>query len=459
MSASAAEPEVIELLDSEDEQPEPPAAEVDDAVAGLMGLRSNKRRRDDNSSSGVKTEIVIDSDDEEDAAAAKPGPSGGSSSDDAGTISADFSQVLGADDDMSRIEIDLCDDDEEADSGSSSFAKQLNSLFAFDDDEDVQIVGETVRTPKRPRTHAAAAAGGAADAAIEIGDDSDQNGDAEEEDDEAIAARMQAEIDAREKAEAERHARGDDADERMAADLQAKLAREIAASQEDSSSGPSAGPTDILRAQRNQIRTWLQRNGTSLKVRDVWSNPASLPGGKLYERFASAYNAAKDQGIRLVFHGTQDQNIETICQNGLDPKYRGKNGQVLGAGEYFAENPQISIPYCAGGQRMLVFAVLMDKSGLTKRQSGIVVINKPANQLPMFVVSFEHDQLNHHLHSVAARMQAMGVPAHKIAQLARLLGPGSAAPRAPPSRGRAAAAPPPHAPPVRSKRGKGKARA
>ena len=195
---SAAEPEVIELLDSEDEQPEPPAAEVDDAVAGLMGLRSNKRRRDDNSSSGVKTEIVIDSDDGEDAAAAKPGPSGGgSSSDDA--ISADFSQVLGADDDMSRIEIDLCDDDEEADIGSSSFAKQLNSLFAFDDDEDVQIVGETVRTPKRPRTHAAAAAGGAADAAIEIGDDSDQNGDAEEEDDEAIAARMQAEIDAREK--------------------------------------------------------------------------------------------------------------------------------------------------------------------------------------------------------------------------------------------------------------------
>ena len=33
--------------------------------------------------------------------------------------------------------------------------------------------------------------------------------------------------------------------------------------------------------------------------------------------------------------------------------------QALGAGEYFAENPQISIPYCAGGKRMLVFAVLM----------------------------------------------------------------------------------------------------
>ena len=59
-------------------------------------------------------ETIVLSDDEEDAAAAKPGPSGGgSSSDDA--ISADFSQVLGADDDMSRIEIDLCDDDEEVD--------------------------------------------------------------------------------------------------------------------------------------------------------------------------------------------------------------------------------------------------------------------------------------------------------------------------------------------------------
>ena len=60
------------------------------------------------------------------------------------------------------------------------------------------------------------------------------------------------------------------------------------------------------------------------------------------------------------------------------------------AGEYFAENPQISIPYCAGGTKMFVFAVLMDKSGLTKRQSGIVVVNKVEHQLPMFIITFDN---------------------------------------------------------------------
>jgi hypothetical protein len=37
---------------------------------------------------------------------------------------------------------------------------------------------------------------------------------------------------------------------------------------------------------------------------------------------------------------------------------------------------------------MLVFALLMDRTGLTANNSGIVVINKPEHQLPLFVVTF-----------------------------------------------------------------------
>ena len=55
------------------------------------------------------------------------------------------------------------------------------------------------------------------------------------------------------------------------------------------------GPPDVLRAQRNKIRVWLQQNAAQLNVRDVWTNPASLPGGNLYTRFAAAHAAAPDK--------------------------------------------------------------------------------------------------------------------------------------------------------------------
>lgn len=38
---------------------------------------------------------------------------------------------------------------------------------------------------------------------------------------------------------------------------------------------------------------------------------------------------------------------------------------------------------------MLVFAVLMDSTGLTSRKQGIVVVHKKEHQLPLFVITFE----------------------------------------------------------------------
>jgi hypothetical protein len=188
--------------------------------------------------------------------------------------------------------------------------------------------------------------------------------------------------------------------------LQARLAREIA-------EGEAEGPYDLLQSQRAQIRTFLATNAVALKVQDVWSNPAAAPGGHLYTRFAAAHEATKDKAVRLVFHGTRDENIEDICQNGLDPSKRGKNGQAYGAGEYFADNPSVSIPYCAGGRRMLVFAVLMDKQGVTQhnRQNGILVINKPEHQLPMFVLTFQQAG------AAAGGNPFAGIPAHLLAAM------------------------------------------
>lgn len=441
--SGAADAEVIELSSDEDEKPEAPSP------------RSRKRARRAAppaaaapSGAQQQFDLTADSDEEDEESAhmdrGHTNAGAGSSSD-------------GGD---GYITIDLCEDEDE-EGGGAAFAKQLNMLF----DGDVQIVEERKRDRDGRRQQAKREFGDGSSNAIDLGSDDDDeyehaaaNGDDEDDEDAdaRLAARMQAAIDADARKEAERLAGANDQDAALAARLQARLARDIAASED------SDGPRDVLKAQRKQIQQWLQQNGKTLKVRDVWANPNAQPGGALYQRFAAAYDSASDHGVRLVFHGTREENIEAICQHGLDPKYRGKNGQALGQGEYFADNPSISIPYCAGGGRMLVFAVLMDRSGLTKHQQGIVVINRPEHQLPMFVLTFENPIAAAHANlpnfaggafssAAIARLTQMGMPAAQLQSLLARVG-GRAPPPPPPPRPRAP--PPPRAP-----RGKGKARA
>ena len=117
----------------------------------------------------------------------------------------------------------------------------------------------------------------------------------------------------------------------------------------------------------------------------IWSNPKSAPGQPLYERFVAAWQRAPNQQILLVFHGTPEENIAAICTDGLDPNRR--SGQALGPGEYFGEQMAISQGYCRGGRHMLIFAVLLDPSGITFRGNACIVINKAENQLPLAVVT------------------------------------------------------------------------
>ena len=109
---------------------------------------------------------------------------------------------------------------------------------------------------------------------------------------------------------------------------------------------------------------------------------------QLYNRFVESWQRVPDQTVKLCFHGTAEANIDAICRDGLDPKRR--SGQAYGPGEYFgaAGNATISIAYCKGGRKMLVFAVLVDKSGLTCDNGQIIVVNKPEYQLPLFVLTF-----------------------------------------------------------------------
>ena len=144
---------------------------------------------------------------------------------------------------------------------------------------------------------------------------------------------------------------------------------------------------DLLYEERRKLKTFLQSSAQGLPVADTWSNPASQPGGRLYERFVAAWAQVPCKLMRMVFHGTAEANVAAICRDGLDPNRR--SGQAMGPGEYFGEQASTSLTYCRGGRKMLVFLVLLDPSGVTATGSGVTVIHKPEFQLPIAVVTFE----------------------------------------------------------------------
>ena len=149
-----------------------------------------------------------------------------------------------------------------------------------------------------------------------------------------------------------------------------------------------SGLLDVLADQRKSIRSWLATNASGLHIVACDANPHSMPGKPLYNRFVESWQRVPDQTVKLCFHGTAEANIDAICRDGLDPARR--SGQAYGPGEYFgaAGNATISVAYCKGGRKMLVFAVLVDKSGLTLDNGQIIVVNKPEYQLPLFVLTF-----------------------------------------------------------------------
>jgi hypothetical protein len=66
---------------------------------------------------------------------------------------------------------------------------------------------------------------------------------------------------------------------------------------------------------------------------------------------------------------------------------------MIGAGEYFGRDFLTSLGYCRGGNAMLVFACLLEEGGLTfssgsAQQGGVLVINKPEHQIPLFAIEF-----------------------------------------------------------------------
>jgi len=161
------------------------------------------------------------------------------------------------------------------------------------------------------------------------------------------------------------------------------------------SSGTGEQQADLLYDQRRglEARCTASAQHLRLRVTSLEHNEASRPGQPLYERFVAAWSRVPDKTLKIVFHATRDDNMDSICRSGLNQKRRGSAfGQVGGAGEYFGREVSVSAPYSAGSRRMLVFAILTDRSGLTstdRGHPGEIVINKAEHQLPLAIVSFD----------------------------------------------------------------------
>jgi len=111
---------------------------------------------------------------------------------------------------------------------------------------------------------------------------------------------------------------------------------------------------------------------------------------------ATAHNLACDLGRTSDmidgWHGTPEENVYSVAQYGFDPARRA--GQVYGAGEYFAKDPNVSIGYARGGSFMFLCKLLLGSEGadhtwvddmkyyVVKQRRGCV------QALPVYLVQF-----------------------------------------------------------------------
>ena len=139
----------------------------------------------------------------------------------------------------------------------------------------------------------------------------------------------------------------------------------------------------------SDVKTFL-KTFSNLIVVEIRENEYAKPGGVLYKKFIATKNALpqSDRKTCLAFHGTSEENVDSICKEGYDPGRR--SGQAYGPGEYFATTPNIPLSYCKGGKKMLLNELLLGQDNVHHTKTGdIIVMKNPEHDLPRFVVTFQ----------------------------------------------------------------------
>lgn len=122
--------------------------------------------------------------------------------------------------------------------------------------------------------------------------------------------------------------------------------------------------------------------------------------------FAEALGHSSD--IIDGWHGTAEENVESIAVNGFDPNRR--SGQLYGSGEYFAKDPTVSVGYARGGSFLFLCKLLLGQEGADHAWvdacSYYVVKQRDSRvqALPLFLVQFEESSGD-----LSRRLSGLGV--------------------------------------------------
>lgn len=184
--------------------------------------------------------------------------------------------------------------------------------------------------------------------------------------------------------------RQEDGTFRPQVDLEAEAPAGSASHSEDA----AGSAIDMLTVARQHLWRHVEEHSPDdFKIVRIDTNPHSLPGKPLYESFVANYKSLRfnQNPIRLLFHGTPEQNIDSILEEGLDPALR--SGQAYGAGEYFGSKAHVSVSYAQGAHKLLLFAAITTpmstKEDNMMKQINVVVVNKQGSgcwYLPLAVV-------------------------------------------------------------------------
>lgn len=138
-----------------------------------------------------------------------------------------------------------------------------------------------------------------------------------------------------------------------------------------------------------EVEKFLKQFSGTLNVVELKKNPHAKPGGALYKDFIAVRDQlpVADRKTCLAFHGSPDQNIDSICAKGYDSSKR--SVQAYGSGEYFATTPSTPMTYCKGGKRLLLNELLLGQPTTHHTLHGDIVVMKfPKHDLPRFVITF-----------------------------------------------------------------------